>query len=187
MRQLAFQKKNRTGYGGDLQTKRKGRSYGRPLSVKDSMHLTLRSTKAVGPQSFRTPRNFNGIEKLLYKFAEKYGIKIYSYANNHNHLHVHFRLTTRHLYRAFIRALTSAIAMLVTGCSRWKKATEKFWDRRPYTEIGKGRQGFLNFRNYIRINQLEAEGFRRGDAELMVKRRAGNLSLLKKFAGWVPI
>lgn len=182
-----MQKLQPTGYGGSLQKKRQGRAHARPLSTSDTMHLVLRSTQAVGKQSFRTPRNFQKIEKLLHKFAQKYGIKVLDYANNHNHLHIHLKLTNHHQYRAFIRALTGAIATFVTKSSRLNPMKRKFWDRRPYTDIAKGLRYFRNLRNYIKINQLEGEGWGRGTAELAIKRRLGDFSLLRNFRDWVPI
>jgi hypothetical protein len=42
-------------YGGELLKTRKGRSMGRPLDKKNSMHLVLRSSKAKNEWSFKTP------------------------------------------------------------------------------------------------------------------------------------
>ncbi|MEW6056181.1 MAG: hypothetical protein AB1540_06175 [Bdellovibrionota bacterium] len=85
------------------------------------MHLVLRSSKATKEWSFTRPKHAAKIKHLTSKFAAKYGVKVYSVANVGNHLHFHLKLSNRFTYKPFIRALTSAIAMAVTGTSRWKR------------------------------------------------------------------
>jgi len=110
-------KKSTDRYGGSLLNTRKGRSHGRPISTKHSMHFVLRSTKAKGAWSFR--RHRKSIAEILSRFAIKNGVKIESFANVGNHLHLHIKLSNRYTYKPFIRAITAAIMMKVTGTSRW--------------------------------------------------------------------
>ena len=166
--QFKLFKVGRNSYGGDLLKTREGRSQGRPLSTRHTMHLVLRSTKAMGPWSFWKKENKAVVTRLVKKFSIKYGIKVHSMANVGNHLHLHLKLSNRHTYAPFIRALTSAIAMAITRSSRWKplktSAAGRFWDRRPFTNILKGLRGFLNLRDYVTINQFEGIGFCREQA-----------------------
>jgi hypothetical protein len=67
-------------------------------------------------------------------------------------LHLHIQLTKRWSYRPFIRAVTSAIAMAITGASRWKRIKIKFKD-------------------YLAINQLEGIGVGRIDARFIIESR----------------
>ena len=170
MKQKAFFKLDKLYYGGTYRNSRKGRR-ARPISCKDTMHLILKSSRAVGPWSFRAAQNKQKVIVLLEKFAAKNGVKIHSIANAENHLHVHLRLTTRHTYRAFIRGVTSAIAMAITGASRWKKAEGKFWDYRPFTRIVKGIRAFLTLRDYLHVNQIENAGATRQEARSIVAWR----------------
>lgn len=173
MRQLQMLKKQKSDYGGTLQKKRKGRIGPRPLATKHSMHLVLRSSKAKGEQSFRHSKNRNHIERITTKFAKKYGVRILSLANVGNHLHYHIQLTQRLTYKPFIRALTSAIAMAVTGTSRWRplKKTRRdcFWDYRPFTRIVFGLKAFLALRDYVEVNQLEGLGVFRERARFVIR------------------
>ncbi len=123
-RQLKFQhlKSSNSAYGGVLRNTRKGRSGPRPLAVRHSMHLVLRSSLAKGEWSFRKPKNAKKIDLIIQKFSTKYGVSIHSMANVGNHLHLHIGLGTRYAYTPFIRAITSAIAMAVTGRTRWTNA-----------------------------------------------------------------
>jgi hypothetical protein len=159
------------GYGGSLMTKRKGRSFSRPISTKHTMHLVLRSSKASGPWSFRKSQNEKMIYELAKKFGHRFAVKIVSLANVGNHLHFQLQVTKRHLYKPFIRALTAAIAIKITGVSRWTNAGGtrlKFWDYRPYTRIVTAFKYFLNLKDYFQINQWEGLGTNRQMARVLI-------------------
>jgi REP element-mobilizing transposase RayT len=147
------------------------------------MHFVLRSSKAKGELSFRRPRNTRMIHDRLTLFARKQCVRILQVAIHGNHIHLHIRLASRHTYPAFIRALTAAIAMAVTGSSRWRKAAGKFWDYRPFSRIVRGRRGFHAVRDYLTINTLEAVGFSRQEARFTVEwERAVYLDRLRGMA-----
>ncbi|HEX4924742.1 MAG TPA: transposase [Bdellovibrionales bacterium] len=176
--QLKLLKDETKSYGGELLKTRAGRSRPRPLDTKQSMHLVLRSSKAAGVWSFKKKANEIKIKQIATRFTAKYGIKLISLGVVGNHLHFHIKLANRFTYKPFIRALTAAIAMAVTGASRWKplkkSAKDRFWDYRPFTRVVQGFRAYLNLRDYIHINQLEGFGYERGEARFIVndaKRR----------------
>jgi hypothetical protein len=162
MKQLRLLKRQDSDYGGELFKTRAGRSRPRPLSTTESIHLVLRSDRAKKEWSFT--RHRKKIDEITGRFAKKYGVRVYSYANVGNHLHFHLRLSNRHLYRPFIRALTAAIAMAVTGCCRWRPLEGHFWDYRPFTRVIRGLRAWLTVKDYVRMNQLEGCGFNRAEA-----------------------
>lgn len=174
MKQLKLLKSEPSAYGGELLKTRRGRSRGRPLATKHSMHLVLRSSKAKGDWSFRRSQNSRKIRAIIQRFSNKYGVRLLSLANVGNHLHLQIQLTHRQGYKAFIRAVTAAIAMAVTGRNRWtaKESTRlKFWDYRPFTRVVVGYRALLTLRDYIRINQWEGIGVNRNEARLIIKGR----------------
>lgn len=179
MKQVKLIRSESSTYGGDLLKTRKGRSRGRPIDTKRSMHLVLRSSKAKGTWSFRSSRNSKRVYEIITKFSSRYAIHILSMANVGNHLHFHIQLTHRQTYKPFIRAITSAIAMAVTGVSRWNKTAANglkpsrlhFWDQRPFTRIIIGFRAILNLTDYIRINQLEGLGYTRSVARHIITTR----------------
>jgi REP element-mobilizing transposase RayT len=166
-----FPKRSKS-YGGVLLNKRENRTYGRPISTSQTMHLVLRSSQAVGAKSFKTQSNKSAINKILTKFSVKYGIRILSLANVGNHLHLHIKIARRVGYLCFIRAVTAAIAMHVSGRNRWNKTSSntKFWDYRPFTRIVEGFRALLNMKDYIQINQLEGLGVPRHQAHILLAR-----------------
>jgi len=168
MKQIKLLKDQPMAYGGDLLKTRIGRSGPRPIDSRNTMHLVLRSLKARNEWSFWIPKNKNKIKQIVAKFSHKYGIKICSMANVGNHLHFQIKLSNRNTFKPFIRAITSAIATRITGANRWnplkKKASDKFWDQRPFTRVVKSYRAYLNLRDYIEINRLEGFGFTKPQA-----------------------
>jgi hypothetical protein len=175
--QLTLLARGSSDYGGTLYSTRAARRRARPLSTRDSMHLVLRSTQARGNWSFLQPRNQGAIRSLSEKYAARFGVKLLAIANVGNHLHLQIRLTNRRLYAPFIRALTGAIALRVTGRSRWKRKAndplherKPFWDLRPFTRIVESRRGLLTLRDYFALNRWEARGFDRITARWILRR-----------------
>jgi REP element-mobilizing transposase RayT len=187
MKHLDFLKNEPKAYGGTLLRTREGRSRPRPLDTRTTMHLVLRSTKAKGDWSFKTSRNDKRVREIVKKFADKNGVRVLSMANVGNHLHFQIKLTSRHTYRPFIRAVTAAIAMAITGASRWaplekqlkgrssagrapSSPAKRFWDYRPFTRIVQSLTALLVLKDYIRINELEGEGYAREHARWVIAR-----------------
>ncbi len=174
--QLELLQREAKAYGGELLKKRKNRRRGRPLDTRYTMHLVLRSTKAVGEWSFKKNRNEIKIKEIIERFSKKYGIRVLSLANVGNHLHLQIKLGNRYTYFPFIRAVTAAIAMAITKASRWNKPISnrktkwRFWDYRPFTRVVESLKAFLNLRDYIRINSLEGAGTSRATARFLIKR-----------------
>jgi len=113
-KQFDMFKRGASAYGGELRNRRKGRGQ-RSISTKHTMHLVLRSSLTKGAWNLR--RHDNKIKNITKKYSHKYGVRLISLANVGNHLHMQIQLTNRHTYAPFIKALTSALAMAVTGAS----------------------------------------------------------------------
>jgi REP element-mobilizing transposase RayT len=158
-------------------TKRKARASGRPISTQHSMHFVLRSSLARGDWSFL--RHKDKISEIVNENSKKFGVRIHSLANVGNHLHMHLHFTNRYTYKRFIRAISAAIMMTVTGASRWKTFAQivrekqlsatHFWDRRPFSRIIIGFKALLNLRDYVQVNRFEQWGYSRDDARFMVR------------------
>ena len=172
---------------------------GRPLAVRSTMHLILKSSRAKGEFSFARPKHDKNIRRIVDKFAFVYGVRIISFANAWNHLHFQIQLSNRHAYNGFIRAITGAIAMNVTGRNRWTKTAPasgrpaknvnvsanarldfadahptrvenfRFWDQRPFTRVADTFAAYLNLKDYVRMNRIEADGYSRREAREMVQ------------------
>ncbi len=180
--QLTLLKRQKSAYGGELRKSRAGRS-ARPLATKQTMHLVMRSSMAIGDWSFRHPRNRKRVTAIIRRFSHVNGVRVLSMANVGNHLHLHIKLGNRYAYARFIRAVSGAIAQAVTGRTRWrsksksnkpsvqpgKHPTLKFWDYRPFTRVVEGWRAMLGLRDYVRINQLEGDGTSRTQARAWIE------------------
>jgi REP element-mobilizing transposase RayT len=171
--QLNLIPKEPRNFGGTPRTTRKSRGK-RPLSAKQTIHLTLRSTKAKGPLSLRRKRH--AIEDAVRRQAAQARIKLLRLANVGNHLHLHIKLPNdvlhRDEYRRFIRAITGLIARLALNAERGAPRLargERFWDLRPYTRVLSSWREHLWLVDYININQLEGMGVDRALAKEMVR------------------
>ncbi len=173
MKQQSFEnlKKGLKAYGGKLRNKACNR-HERPLVFRSgSMHISLKSTKAMGRYSFQDSRNRARVKRFIEEFSTKKGVLILSMANVGNHLHLHVKLHNRDLYIAWIRGLTSGLAMMVMGLQGLKnlrKKKLKFWDQRPFSRVIENFKHFLTAKKYLEINQLEGLGLPRVEAELLI-------------------
>jgi REP element-mobilizing transposase RayT len=124
----------------------------RPLDSKMPVHLVLRANQG----GMRLPKAFGSVASCFSAKAEKYGVRIYSYANVGNHIHAVIRVTKIRLWAAFIRELTSALAFLMSGIV---DVAGKFWKQRPFTRIVRGwKTAYRTAVAYVELNQLEADG-----------------------------
>ncbi|MFN7823802.1 MAG: transposase, partial [Pseudobdellovibrionaceae bacterium] len=113
-----FSEKIMKEFGGNLSSvgKRKG---ARPLVFSKPMHLVLKTSKAKGKYAF-SPTDHR-LKQLIQKMGYKFGVKIYSVAQNWSHIHVVIKLPNRLAYQKFIRALTGAMVLKL-------KAAKGFFD-----------------------------------------------------------
>lgn len=174
-KQLTFSQKSvrteKSEHGGSIKGSRKRK---RPVGVRSTMHLVLKSSQAKGTWSFG--KHELKIREILQRFAGKNHIQILSAAYVGNHIHLHMRVKRRDLFRSFIRATSAAIMMKVTGYSRWNPSPEgfQFWDTRPFSRIVSSWTEFLNLKAYIEINQWEGIGYSKNIGRTL--RRMGALT-----------
>lgn len=149
-------------FGGALLKKSHAKK-ARPIPLKKSMHLTLRSSKARGDKSFLLNRNrIHRIENVVRTQARKFGVEINQYANVGNHLHLLVKASNRIGFIAFLRSISGIIARIALGAERGQaklKQEMQFWDQRPWTKVILTWTEFVNVRKYVEQNFNEAMGF----------------------------
>jgi len=162
-----FRKQNRKhakGFGGELLLgKRKEK---RPLSDKKPMHLIMRSDSV----KVFTPTN-KSLKNLIFRTAEKYSIKIYELALNHTHIHFVMKLKNKSSYNAFIRKLTSKMAISIRrflkksgfNNNRYRNLSDiiTILTHRPFTRILEWGKDFRNCIGYVILNISESMGWER--------------------------
>lgn len=150
MKQLTlFSEKTVREFGGGLSKNSGQRKTERPLVFSRPMHLVLKTSKAKGRYAF-SPTDHR-IKFLIQKMGRRFGVKIYSAAQNWSHIHLVVRLRDRQSYRSFIRALTGAMVLKL-------KASKGFFDITPYTKIASWGRQFQNLKSYAKKNEFQALG-----------------------------
>src|SRR6185503_10348171 len=144
---------NRVSHGGGLNNGK--RKLERPLSKKKWIHLTMRSSKAKGALSFKTPKNEVAINQILKSKAKKFGVKIADRANVGNHLHLKIKIHSREAFQKFLISVTGLIARTVTG-ARKGKPFGKFWDELAFTRVLQSYTEELRLDGYLMANRMEA-------------------------------
>ncbi|MFN8848061.1 MAG: transposase [Bdellovibrionales bacterium] len=169
--QTLFPQNYKLAYGGIFRNKVRNRG-ARPLTFKGTLHVVMRSSMAKGAWSFQNSKNKLKLSHFIQKFSNSKGVEIISLANVGNHFHMHVKVPNRALYKAWIRGLSSGIAMLtlgLNGLKQLKSSNKKFWDYRPFTRVINNFRSYINLKDYIQINQLEGLGFARMKAVLLIK------------------
>ena len=119
---------------------------------------------------------------ILNRFAKKFGVRIYQKSINSNHIHLLVRITSRKLYRAFIKAVAGKIASQIMGGSSFSEYFQEkistpiansdwgdgsagagkalgFWQFRPFSRVVNWGNDYKGCLNYLKQNTLEAIGF----------------------------
>lgn len=135
----------------------------RPIAIKKTMHLTLRSSKARGEYSLRLNKDrIRRIEKVVRTQAQRFDVDIYRYANVGNHLHLLIKANYRQGFISFLRTISGIISRIALSAERGRAildASTQFWDQRPWTKILLTWTDFKNVKKYVEQNFNEALGF----------------------------
>jgi putative transposase len=133
------------------------RKTARPLNPSKPVHLVLRSRRAQGIHSLRNNRTGVLVNGLVYRYAQRWGIKIYEYSNNFNHLHIVLKAPSRKAFQKYLRTISGVIARVVLGAKRGE-AQGKFWDGLAFTRITEWGRDLKHVALYVMQNILEAAG-----------------------------
>src|ERR1043165_3876098 len=143
-------------YGGEHSVGKRKKA--RPIHTKKPMHITLRSSEAVGGRSFRRFANLKFIEELLPRIAKRWGITLYKQSINGNHIHLALRTLTRRGLQNFLRIISGQIARFVTGARRGKPFGKRFWDLPAFSRIAEWGNAFKALKRYVEQNVWETLG-----------------------------
>jgi REP element-mobilizing transposase RayT len=167
MKQLSLErpKKRKTEHGG-LFSIGKRRSK-RPLNMKKSHHVTMRSELARGRRSLLRHRNL--IDFILYKASRRFRVRIYEKAICGNHIHLLVKAPTREDLQNFFRVTAGHIAQEILRLYPLQphekkvrggalKNQRKFWGALLYSRIVQWGYDFITVKRYVVQNVLESLG-----------------------------
>ncbi len=152
-------------HGGSLAVGRRRKT--RPLNIKQSHHVTMKSYLAVGSRSLF--RHKKMILKLIKKNSLHFQVKVYEYSINGNHLHLLVKAQSRNGLQNFFRVVAGHTAQKILqehplkpvaggapetkpGC---RKNQRQFWSYLLYSRIVSWGSELRIVANYIQQNTLE--------------------------------
>ena len=127
----------------------------RPLSTKKPVHVTLKSSKAVG--DFRLTRYRKEIQAILFAQAQRWNVKILERSINTNHIHMALFSKSRGSLQNFFRAVSGLIARKVTGAKKGRPFG-RFWDEVIWSRIVEWGKALTTLIQYVQQNTLECLG-----------------------------
>ena len=150
-------------HGGEVHAKRRERKEERPFNPAKSLHVTMRSTYAVGERSMLHPSRSRVIRRIVFSAAGRHGIILQRYVCVGNHLHFLIRTKSHRMrqarpaLRAFLREVAGLVARVVTGA---KKGTPSgidrpFWDHLAWSRIVEWGRDLVILKKYIEKNIQE--------------------------------
>jgi REP element-mobilizing transposase RayT len=172
-KQNSFFKANpRKEHGGSFSYRK--RRAKRILSIKNPLHVTLRSEFAYGARSLL--KHQPSINHIAKKFSKRFGVKIYRQAICGNHIHLlikgqsriglqnFFRVFAGHTAQGILRNFPikpserrqrggASMSELNQGCLKNRRM---FWDLLVYTRIVSWGREFRTVDRYVIQNTLEA-------------------------------
>jgi REP element-mobilizing transposase RayT len=157
--------KHKRAHGGSHSVGK--RREARPLNLKLSHHITMKSHHAFGARSlFRHKKLILG---LIKKNAYRFQVKVFEYAIQGNHLHLLVKSQTREGLQNFFRVVAGHSAQKILqiyplklqaggapdekkGCSKNRR---KFWSFLLYSRVVSWGREFKTVVQYIQRNTLE--------------------------------
>ena len=152
---VGFESSRLTTHGGQHAVGKRKKS--RPIALKKSLHIIMKSSRAKGKFSLRAFHTQSEIEKLIKRFAKRFKIKIYRFAINFNHIHFVLKTSQRKDLQNFLRATAGQTAVLVLNAKKGEKRG-KFWDWLAFSRIVEWGKAFRFVMTYVLQNELEARG-----------------------------
>lgn len=156
--------KHRHCHGGTLRKSAEGRC-ARPLSTKDPIHLVLKVNKSSLKGGLRGPHAFRLMSVLIKRYSLKFFVKVEQFSIQNDHVHLLIRGTKRSKLQSFLRVVPGQFAQNMTDTLSVRKDKEgkvpkkpKLWKYRPFTRVIKGFKPYQIVKDYIQLNECEANG-----------------------------
>ncbi|QLY24924.1 transposase [Bdellovibrio sp. KM01] len=149
--------KYRHCHGGTLRKSSKGRG-ARPLSTKDPIHLVFKLNKSSVRGGLRHPRSFWLMTRLIKKYAAKFFVKVEQFSVQTDHVHLLIRGGRRSQVQSFMRVVAGQFVQRLTDTFDSKNEGPKVWRHRPFSRVVKGYKAYGIVRDYIQLNECEANG-----------------------------
>lgn len=158
---FSFSKKSKKEHGGEVLAKIRKRKEARPFDPSKHLHLTMRSSRAVGEKSMLHPSRSRLIRSIVFRAAKRNAIELKEFVCVGNHLHFLIQTKSRRLIparmslRAFLREVAGLVARVMTGAKKGQPAVKPFWDHLAWSRIVEWGRDLFGIKKYIQKNIRE--------------------------------
>ena len=128
----------------------------RPFSPQAPQHLVLSSARAKGKWSLLHHAHRSKIQSMIYRYAERFKVRVYQSKNTGNEIHLLVRATEKKQLSDFLRVLAGRVAISVTGAKKHVKRIGKFWDFLCWSRLVNWGQDFYQTRTQIQSDPSES-------------------------------
>ena len=99
-------------------------------------------------------RHERTVRETLRTMAQRYGIKVYQFANVGSHLHLLLRPRTVRDFHGFLRSFAGLVARRITGAQRGRPCG-RFFAGLAWSRIVAWGRDFFGVRHYVFRNEIE--------------------------------
>ncbi len=148
-------------HGGEAHAKTRKRKEARPFDPAKQLHITMRSSLAVGKGSMLHPSRSRIIRMIVFRAAKRHGIILREFVCVGNHLHFLIQTKSRRIFparlalRRFLREVAGLIARLMTGAKKGQPALKRFWDYLTWSRIVEWGRDLAGIKKYFQKNIQE--------------------------------
>jgi hypothetical protein len=142
----------RLSHGGPKSVRR--RKTARPWNPKAPVHLVLSSHRAKGAWSLQHRKHRAKVQALIYRYAERFKVRIYRASNVGNQLQLLVKASDRKQLADYLRVLAGRVAVTVTGAQKGIKRIGKFWGHLTYSRLVNWGKDFFSVRKLLEELQL---------------------------------
>lgn len=114
-------------------------------------------------------RHRNRVFITVHSAADRYRVRVHRFENVGNHLHLLISTPSREAFQNFLRTMSGAIAMFVTGAKKGQGLKKRFWDLLAWSRVVNWGRDFQVVKTYFFKNALESLGIPRGSYQLIPK------------------
>jgi REP element-mobilizing transposase RayT len=140
----------RTEHGGLV--RRGKRKLERPVSTRRPMHVVLSARRGSGLWDLR--KHDPAVRRTLRNMANRFGVRVYDFANVGSHLHLLVRARRRDAFQGFLRSFSGIVARRVTGAKRGRPAGP-FFSNLAWSRVVSWGRDYIGVRHYVFRNQIE--------------------------------
>jgi hypothetical protein len=149
------------------------RKTSRPFNTTAPQHLVLKSSRARGSYNLAHRRNRARLQSMAYRYAHRYGVKLYQYQNHGTELHLLVRARDRKKFADFLRVFCGRSVCAITGAKKGVKCLartaeeniqsnqagykRKFWDALTFSKLINWGASFAQVRSQMKNTETITE------------------------------